>query len=128
MPLSTPHTGYTTFKAAAWPQPSDIVQNGETHRRILRTCSVGLVPPATTSVLHRQPSLDVLFSDRKQDGAQSIMQKEILEQMKKRELHAMRRQEARKKRGEKQQKKARRDEAKSYTQNMDSLPFSISSS
>jgi len=127
VPLAIPHTGSTTVKAAGWPQPFHIVQTGETHKRILRTCSGGLVPPATTSVLHRQPSLDVLFPDRKQDGAQSIMQKEIFEQMKKRELHAMRRQEARKKRGEKQQKKARRDEGKSYTQNRASLLFPVSS-
>lgn len=127
VPLAIPHTGSTNFKIATWPQPLNIVQNGETHKRILRTCSGGLVSSATTSVLHRQPSFDVLFPDRKQDGVQSIMHKEILEQMKKRELHALRRQEARKKRGEKQQKKARRDEGKSYTQNRTSLLFPVSS-
>lgn len=128
VPLAIPHTGSTTVKASAWPQPFNIVENGETHKRILRTCSGGFVPPATTSVLHRQPSLDVLFPDGKQDGVQSRMQKEILEKMKKRELHAIRRQEAKKKRGEKQQKKARRDEGKSYTQNRASLLFPVSSS
>lgn len=128
VPLAIPCTGSTTVKASAWPQPFNIVENGETHKRILRTCSGGFVPPATTSVLHRQPSLDVLFPDGKQDGVQSRMQKEILEKMKKRELHAIRRQEAKKKRGEKQQKKARRDEGKSYTQNRASLLFPVSSS
>lgn len=128
MPLAIPRTGSTTVKASAWPQPFNIVENGETHKRILRTCSGGFVPPATTSVLHRQPSLDVLFPDGKQDGVQSRMQKEILEKMKKRELHAIRRQEAKKKRGEKQQKKARRDEGKSYTQSRASLLFPVSSS
>lgn len=127
VPLAIPHARSTTFKSATWPHPFNIVQNGETHKRILRTCSGGLVSPATASVLHRQPSFDVLFPDRKQDGAQSKMHKEILEQMKKRELHAMRRQEARKKREEKQQKKARRDEGKSFTQNRTSLHFPVSS-
>lgn len=128
VPLAIPHTGSTTVKAAAWPQSFNIVENEETHKRILRTCSGGFVPPATTSVLHRQPSLDVLFPDAKQDGVQSRMQKEFLEKMKKRELHAIRRQEAKKKRGEKQQKKARRDEGKSYTQNRASLLCPVSSS
>eukprot|EP01018_Ginkgo_biloba_P021914 Gb_29524 [translate_table: standard] len=104
-----------------------MVQNGTTQQRILRTCSLGAtvtgLVPSPSSILHKQPSLDVLLHDRKQEGVQPTMQKDILEQQRKREVHAMRRQEARKKREEKQQKKARRDEGKSASQSKASAPF-----
>lgn len=103
------------FVNTSAPNNNTMVQNGTGHPRILRTCSVGalgaaFMAPSPSSVLHRQPSIDVLMPDRNQEGVQSTRQKEALEQQRKREMHAMRRQEARKKREE---KKARRDEGKS---------------
>ncbi|GLJ33178.1 hypothetical protein SUGI_0667990 [Cryptomeria japonica] len=120
----------------AWPHhfmhtsaPNTMVQNGTGHPRILRTCSVGtlgagFMTPSPSSVLHRQPSLDVLMPDQNQESVQSTRQKEALEQQRKREMHALRRQEARKKREE---KKARRDEGKSFSENKVSVSFPVSS-